>query len=150
MLDSCVSYSCLTYMSNQTVPSQAHISADFKLAGMTFKLPLELRNLQMRVHARLTARPITETPPFIGSVTMTLLEKPHLDFDLPLLLPRTLWNPVHNWHGFGDVRQADSSTGEHMVEQTVLLTLAVPRHCSLWPQTVGSPGVTDEPCSGTQ
>jgi hypothetical protein len=57
-------------------PGDAHSSGGLRL-------PLQLAKLQLRAHARITARPLLELFPYAGSVSATLLAPPEVDFDLP-------------------------------------------------------------------
>jgi hypothetical protein len=73
--------------------SQATVQADLVLPLLkrTVTLPLTVANLTLRCHTRITARPLLESPPFAGSVVLSLLEPPLVDFDLPVKLPLLGW-----------------------------------------------------------
>lgn len=47
--------------------------------GYAIRLPVELKNLQMRTIVRITASPLTETLPCVGGVSVTLLKAPYWD-----------------------------------------------------------------------
>jgi hypothetical protein len=54
---------------------------------MLFTVPITARNLQVSAHARITARPLLEEFPYAGSLSVSLMSPPHVDFELPLRLP---------------------------------------------------------------
>jgi Ca2+-dependent lipid-binding protein len=64
--------------------TQVSIGATLQLSGHTFKVPLTIQKLQIHVIARITGTPMMAHYPYLGSVGVTLLEAPHVDFELPV------------------------------------------------------------------
>lgn len=60
------------------------VSVSLKLLGRSFKIPLTIENFKIYAHSRITARPIMDHYPFIGSFSLTLMHPPYIDFDFPL------------------------------------------------------------------
>jgi Ca2+-dependent lipid-binding protein len=63
---------------------QVTIGATLQLFGHTFKIPLTIQKLQFHVLARISAQPMMAHYPYLGSVGVSLLEPPHVDFELPV------------------------------------------------------------------
>ncbi|MEW5299187.1 MAG: hypothetical protein WDW36_002226 [Sanguina aurantia] len=61
------------------------IGVYLRLGPVSVFVPLELSNLQFKVLARVTLRPLVETLPCLGGVTFTLLEVPFVDFSLKVV-----------------------------------------------------------------
>ncbi|MEW5313511.1 MAG: hypothetical protein WDW38_005074 [Sanguina aurantia] len=61
------------------------IGVYLRLGPVSVFVPLELSNLQFKVLARVTLRPLVETLPCLGGVTFTLLEVPFVDFSLKII-----------------------------------------------------------------
>eukprot|EP00775_Hariotina_reticulata_P004857 gene4857-5102_t len=60
------------------------VCATLQLFGHTFQLPLTVQNIQFQALMRVTARPLMTFMPYVGSVGLSLLEPPHVDFELPV------------------------------------------------------------------
>ena len=63
---------------------QVTVAVTLKLLGRTFSLPLNLSNLQVKAHPRIIAKPLLSDYPFAGALSMSLMDTPHVDFDLPV------------------------------------------------------------------
>ncbi|KAF6259938.1 hypothetical protein COO60DRAFT_1700585 [Scenedesmus sp. NREL 46B-D3] len=64
--------------------SKVSIGATLQLFGHTFKVPLTVQKLQFHAVARISAQPMLPHYPYLGSVGVSLIEPPFVDFELPL------------------------------------------------------------------
>jgi Ca2+-dependent lipid-binding protein len=63
---------------------QVSVAATLQLLGHTFKVPLTIQKLQFHFMARISAQPLLTHYPYIGSVGVSLIEPPFVDFELPV------------------------------------------------------------------
>lgn len=63
---------------------QVSIAASLQLAGHSLTLPLTVTRLQFHAMLRVSAQPLLPSYPFLGALGITLLEPPHIDFELPV------------------------------------------------------------------
>lgn len=47
-------------------------------------IPVDVNNIQVKILARITVKPLVERLPCVGGVTVSLMETPHINFDLRL------------------------------------------------------------------
>lgn len=59
-------------------------SIKLPLLQQPLRLPLTVQALQFAAHMRITLFPLLEDLPFVGSATATLLQPPHINFELPV------------------------------------------------------------------
>jgi len=72
--------SLLTWGSN----ARFRASLRLRLSKWSFYLPIELADFQLKVLSRITLKPLVDTLPCMGAVTLSLMEDPHMDFSLHL------------------------------------------------------------------
>lgn len=73
----------------------ATLSARLRLPLLrrALRVGVTVRRPQVSAHARVAARPLLEEWPYAGSVSVTLMAPPHVDFELPIRLPAFLAPP---------------------------------------------------------
>lgn len=63
---------------------QVTVTAAVQLLGQALELPISINNLQLHALMRITAQPLMPAFPYVGAVGVSLLEPPHVDFELPV------------------------------------------------------------------
>lgn len=58
------------------------VTAVIKVGSKTIDLPVDVANIQFKALTRITVKPLVETLPCLGGVTVSLLEPPHFNMDL--------------------------------------------------------------------
>ena len=59
--------------------SQIHVLARVRLGPASVYIPLKVENLQMSANARITIRPLVDTLPCLGAISISLTESPFVD-----------------------------------------------------------------------
>eukprot|EP00879_Flechtneria_rotunda_P002198 GHRR01002384.1.p1 GENE.GHRR01002384.1~~GHRR01002384.1.p1 ORF type:complete len:790 (+),score=300.17 GHRR01002384.1:1478-3847(+) len=60
------------------------IGASVHLLGHHLRIPLTVSNVQFHALMRISARPLMTDFPYVGSVGLSLIEAPHVEFELPV------------------------------------------------------------------
>ncbi|PSC73977.1 synaptotagmin-2-like isoform X1 [Micractinium conductrix] len=60
------------------------VTAVVKVGSKTIDVPVDVGNIQFKALTRITIKPLVETLPCLGGVTVSLLETPHFDMDFRL------------------------------------------------------------------
>ncbi|KAL3130563.1 hypothetical protein ABBQ38_008369 [Trebouxia sp. C0009 RCD-2024] len=61
------------------------VSVRVGFGGMYMNIPIEVKDVQLKARARVTLKPLVETIPCLGAVTISLLEVPTVDLALMLI-----------------------------------------------------------------
>ena len=61
---------------------QLHISARVRVGPVSIYIPLKIEDLTLRATARVTIRPLVETLPCLGAISISLTTAPYVDLVL--------------------------------------------------------------------
>eukprot|EP00878_Enallax_costatus_P045056 GHUV01053918.1.p1 GENE.GHUV01053918.1~~GHUV01053918.1.p1 ORF type:complete len:137 (-),score=29.26 GHUV01053918.1:62-472(-) len=76
-----VSNICLCHV---LAAAQVTVAAGVHVLGRSLTIPLTVQNVQFHCIVRVTARPLLAYFPYIGEVGVSLMEAPHINFELPI------------------------------------------------------------------
>lgn len=65
--------------------ARVRVSVTLGVAGYGVSIPIEVRDVQLKARARITLKPLVETIPCLGAVTISLLEVPTVDLALMVI-----------------------------------------------------------------
>jgi hypothetical protein len=61
---------------------QVHVMARVRLGPASIYIPVKVEDLQMSANARITIRPLVDTLPCLGAISISLTESPFVDLTL--------------------------------------------------------------------
>jgi hypothetical protein len=62
-----------------------HVGVFLRFGPFRLYVPVEVENVQFKIDARVTLKPLIDVIPFFGGITVSLLKVPHIDFKLSLM-----------------------------------------------------------------
>lgn len=63
---------------------QVTVAAGVNILGRSLTIPLTVQNIQFHSVVRVTARPLLAYFPYVGEIGISLMEAPHINFELPI------------------------------------------------------------------